>query len=137
EGDVVYTEPGRTVRGQQLTYNTDTGRIRAIRIQTVVQGVIVRAQSVDATRAKYTATGASATTCDLPRPHYLLTARSIVLTPNDRIVARHVGVWLLGFKLFTVPRLVARIGEGRGEGGGTLFPRVGSNSRDGPFVAQV
>jgi lipopolysaccharide export system protein LptA len=137
EGSVVFTEPGRTVRGARIIYNTDTRRVRATAAETVVQGVILRAHDLDATAAKATVQLAIITTCDLPRPHYRFTARSVVFTPNDRIVARHVGVWLLGVRLFVVPRLEARVGAGREEGGGSPFPRVGANRRDGPFLDRV
>src|SRR5207249_3700262 len=112
-------------------------RIRATEVVTVVKGVIVRARNVDATQTLYTATGATFTTCDLPHPHYLVSARSVVMEPDNRIVARDVGVSLLGVKLLVVPRLTAHIGAGREEGGGSPFPRVGSNSRDGFFVGQT
>jgi lipopolysaccharide export system protein LptA len=137
EGNVVLTQPGRTVRGQQLSYNTDTQRIHGTAAETVVNGVIVRARTLDGTAASYSLAGASVTTCDLPKPHYRLSARSVVVTPNDRVVAKQVGVWFLGLRLFVVPRLTARIGESRGEGGESIFPRFGSNSRDGFFVGKV
>src|SRR5262249_11847183 len=54
EGNVVFTEPGRTVRGARLIYNTDTRRVRATSAETVVQGVILRARDLDATAAKAT-----------------------------------------------------------------------------------
>lgn len=137
EGDVVFTDPERTVRGRTLSYNAYTRRVRATDVETVVQGVIVRARTVDVVSTRYAVGGATVTTCELPHPHYRLTARSVVLIPNDRIVARRVGIWLLGTRLFVVPRLTARIGTGRGEGGGTPFPRVGRNSRDSFFLANV
>jgi hypothetical protein len=137
EGDVVFTDPDRTVRGRTLSYNAYTRRVRASDVETVVQGVIVRARTVDVVSTRYAVGRATVTTCELPHPHYRLTARSVVLIPNDRIVARRVGIWLFGTRLFVVPRLAARIGTGRGEGGGTPFPRLGRNRRDGFFVANV
>jgi hypothetical protein len=137
EGDVVFTDPERTVRGRTLSYNAYSRRVRATDVETVVQGVIIRAQSIDAVSTRYTVGRATVTTCELPRPHYRLTARSVVLIPNNRIVARRVGIWLFGTRLFVVPRLTARIGAGQGEGGRTPFPRLGRNSRDGFFVANV
>jgi hypothetical protein len=137
EGNVVFTEPGRTVRGERIVYNTDTHQVRAEAAETVVNGVIVRARDINANELRYTITDASITTCDRPRPHYRLTARTVTITPNDRIVARHVGVWLLGLRLFVVPVVDMRIGGARGEGGGSPFPRFGSNSRDGFFVGKL
>ena len=137
EGSVVFTEPGRTVRGERLVYNTDTRQVRAETAQTVVKGVIVRAREIRADPTRYTIRDASITTCDRPRPHYRLTARTVTVTPNDRIVARHVGVWLFGVRLFVAPAIDARIGQGRGEGRGSLFPRFGSNSRDSFFLEKV
>src|SRR5207249_1797570 len=99
DGDVVYTEPGRTVRAQRLDYNIDTRQVRGEQTETVNQGVILRAREVAGNQTRLTAVDASITACDLPRPHYRFTARSVVLIPNDRVIARHVGVWLLGTRL--------------------------------------
>ncbi len=137
EGNVVFTEPGRTVRGERIVYDIDTRQVRAETAVTVVNGVIVRARTMSADPTKYTVSSASVTTCDRPRPHYQLTARTVTVIPNDRIVARRVGVWLLGVKLFVVPELTAHIGTGRGEGGQSLLPRVGSNSRDSFYIEKV
>jgi hypothetical protein len=137
EGDVVYTDPERTARGQRLAYNVDARRVRATEVVTVVRGVIVRARNVDATQTLYTATGATFTTCDLPHPHYLVSARSVVMTPDNRVVARDVGVSLFGVKLMVVPRLSGHIGSGGDEGRSSPFPRFGRNSRDGFFIGQI
>jgi lipopolysaccharide export system protein LptA len=137
EGSVVFTEPGRTVRGERLTYNTDTRQVHAETAETVVNGVIVRARDINANELRYTITDASITTCDRPRPHYRLTARTVTVTPNDRIVARHVGVWFFGLRLFVVPSVSMMIGGARGEGGNSPLPRLGSNSRDGFFIGKV
>jgi hypothetical protein len=137
EGNVVFTEPGYTVRGERITYNTGTRQVHAESAETVVNGVIIRARAIDADPSKYTAGSASVTTCDRPRPHYRLTARTITITPNDRIVARHVGVWLLGARLFEVPEVTAHIGGGQGDGGPSLLPRFGRDSHDGFYLAKV
>lgn len=136
EGSVVFTAPGHTVRGERIDYNTDTRQVHAEAAETVVNGVIVRGRAIDASESRYTVTGASITTCDRPRPHYRLTARTVTVTPNDRIVARQVGVWLFGLRLFVVPAVDLRIGAARGEGGGSLLPRFGSNSQDGFYVGK-
>jgi hypothetical protein len=63
-----------------------------------------------------------------------VTARSIAVTPGERLLAKGVSPWLLGVRLLTIPRLVFSLREGAG--GETLFPRIGYNARDGFYVGR-
>src|SRR5437870_2992006 len=61
EGDVVYTEPGRTVRAQRLVYNIDTRRVQGEGAETVNQGVILRGREIAGDPTRLTVADATVT----------------------------------------------------------------------------
>lgn len=69
------------------------------------------------------------TTCTCKRPDYHITAGSLMIRPNDKLVARNVSVYLGRTKLLTLPRMMLRL---RGQSStSSIFPRVGNDSKDG------
>jgi len=78
-----------------------------------------------------TLTHATFTTCGLEHPDYRITAREIRLTPDQRLKATRVRIYLGNFRLISVPRLNINLRPGAARE--TLLPRPGYNSRDGLF----
>ncbi len=75
------------------------------------------------------------TTCSCERPDYHITAGSLFIRPNDKLIARNVSVYLGRTKLLTLPRMALRLG-GRSSTS-SIFPRVGNDSRDGITLRQA
>jgi hypothetical protein len=134
EGNVRQLHAGQEVRAERLEWSFATQEGRAFGAVSEYRGVIVHGKEIHFQSNQQQATQASFTTCDRPRPHYQLTARSITLVPGQRVVARGVGVWLLGVRLLTIPRLQRSLRPGRG--GESLFPTIGYNAHDGVFVTR-
>jgi len=134
EGNVRQTFAGRELRAERLEwdYLRETGR--AFGAETEYRGVIVRGKEILFREERQQALDASFTTCDLPRPHYRLTARSIGVAPGERVLARGVSPWLLGVRLLTLPRVAFSLREGAG--GESIFPRIGYNAREGFYVGR-
>lgn len=76
--------------------------------------------------------GADVTTCDLPREHYHITAQSIVVYPNDKIVFRNASFIVLGKKLFTLRRFAVPIKEITKNP--NVLPRFGNTAEEGFFM---
>jgi lipopolysaccharide export system protein LptA len=132
EGNVILTRGMDVVRGGRVRYNWETREGVAEEASTVQRGVIVRAKTLTTTLQQSEALHASLTTCDLPRPHYRLTARRVTLIPGRRIVVHGASVYLLGAKIFYLPRYETSLR--RGEGGHSPFPSFGYNSHYGVLL---
>ena len=78
---------------------------------------------------------ATFTTCDRPRPDYLLRAASITYYPGDRLAARRATLYLYGHRLITVPSYSLSLR--REEVAPGPAPRVGWSRADGPFAGLV
>ncbi|MEN6519536.1 MAG: hypothetical protein ABFD46_00085 [Armatimonadota bacterium] len=78
-------------------------------------------------------THATFTTCDEEHMHYKITAREILLTPDQRLRARRVRIFLGSIRLISLPSLAINVG--RGEARQTIIPRPGYNNKDGFFLA--
>src|SRR5207249_433574 len=126
EGHAELQQQGQDIRAERLEWNYTTRVGQATDAVAVYGGKIVRGQQVNFRPGRIDATHASLTTCDLPRPHWEATARSLTVVPNDHAVARGVGLRLLGLRLLTVPRVSYSLRPGAG-GGRSIFPVVGYN----------
>ncbi len=76
---------------------------------------------------------ATFTTCDLPHPDYRICAKEIELTPNQRLKAHRVRIYLGNTRIISLPGLSMNIGPGGG--GQTALPHPGFSSRDGLFLS--
>src|SRR5205085_2904755 len=126
EGHVTLARGTDVVQGAHVRYNYDTRQGVAEDATTVQRGVIVHAKTLTTTVQQSVALHSTLTTCDLPRPHYRLTARRITLIPGQRVIARGASVYLLGAKIFYLPRYETSLR--RGEGSQSPFPSVGYNN---------
>jgi lipopolysaccharide export system protein LptA len=132
EGHVTLSRGTDVVQGAHVRYNYDTRQGVAEDATTVQRGVIVHAKTLTTTVQQSVALDSSLTTCDLPRPHYRLTARRITLIPGQRVIVRGASVYLLGAKIFYLPRYETSLR--RGEGSQSPFPSVGYNSHYGVIL---
>jgi hypothetical protein len=72
------------------------------------------------------------TTCDRPRPHYEVLARSIEVQPGERITLRHAALKYRGKQLIALPTIVVPLGRRLPRGG--YQPYVGRSQEEGWFV---
>jgi hypothetical protein len=128
EGEVTLARGEEEVRSARVLYNWETRVGRAEGASTLHRGVIVTAGELTSTPARTDALRSRFTTCDRPRPHYFLAARRIVLYPNDRVVFYDASVYLLGSRIFYVPRYSKSLRQDEDRGIG--LPTVTLNSRD-------
>lgn len=106
-----------------------------MRIQKGTQRFLADEAEYDLDAETGTARNVFFTTCTCERPDYHITAGSLMIRPNDKLVARNVSVYLGRTKLLTLPRMMLRMG-GRSSTS-SIFPRVGNDSRDGITLRQA
>lgn len=128
EGDVSFTRGVEEVRTARLRYRWETRQAQAEDATTVYRGVIVRARELEYRPGRAEAIASRFTTCDLEPPHYHISARRIVIFPGQRIVAHGASIYLLGTRIFYLPRFSRSLR--RDENGGIGLPTVTINSRD-------
>jgi len=125
QGDIVLTQPAVTLEADYVTYDfgNSTGSLENARCEMPVsklkpdkpEDVLLPAEEdsrlfVHASRLEQTGADqgqidrASVTTCDLPKPHYHVSARSAEFSYGNRIVLRHATVWLGPIPIFYFPR---------------------------------
>lgn len=74
------------------------------------------------------------TTCTCQKPDYHITADSVKILPNNKLVARDVSVYLGRTRLLKMPKMLFRMG-GRSSLA-NIFPRIGNNTQDGLTLRQ-
>ena len=80
-------------------------------------------------------TAATFTTCENPRGGYHMYAHTMDVTPGQKLVARHVLVFLGGFAILYLPLLVIPLNHSDGERHPVVFaPEVGYNQSQGYYV---
>jgi hypothetical protein len=135
EGNVYIRQGGQEFKAQRATYSFDDREGQAEDVQSLFSAYTLDARQVLLRGApSYEARRARFSTCNLPRPHYQLYARELELYPNDRFVAKHVGIDFLGHRLITIPRLARNLDPSKDENENSLFPTFGYDSFNGPYV---
>ena len=142
QGSVALTTAGASVRGEYLRLDLvarewKLGNARSDLTQEFLKGnaeapIYVRGASLAGTEEEVIAAMGSVTTCDRPRPHYLLSAREILVFPRERIVARGVSFDVLGrtaAKLASVNIPLNRVGDRS-----VLLPQVGQTVEEGSYL---
>ena len=139
-GGVELRQPGRTVRGQRLTYELD--RERAVVDGAVVQEqapglaapVNLRSPRLEATRALVAAPAAELTTCPLPfdHAHYRLRVARLEVEPGRWVRAWHAVLYDTGIPIFYWPYLQFSLTNPRAGQFGP--PEVGVGAREGWYV---
>lgn len=116
-GDVVLRKQNDTYHGDTFLYylKTQQGWIAPLKTDVTdpeIKGV-VRLDAAWALLKKddLFLDDSSFTSCDLPDPHYRLTAERIEYYPGERIIFRHVWYWEHHLKLFYLPYLVISLND--------------------------
>lgn len=143
EGNVVFRLGIQSARAERVTLNFRTRQWTATGADTTIepefaQGfltapIFAEAQRVEGVgqRELHLFDGA-ATTCNLENEHYLITSRSISVYPERRITFRDATLYVLGRRIFRLPRLVIPLRQI--ERNPNIIPRVGQNAEEGFFL---
>ena len=114
QGNVsIRTADGTTYQGDNLELDVQTRQWRfheiAVEYRPGVLGrefigtTFLRSDQFLGTERELHATNTRVTTCDLPTPHYYLSAGSIDIYPNDKLIARNVNFYILGRRVLHLP----------------------------------
>lgn len=142
-GHVVIEGENQRTEGEALWIDLDTGWWKLEPAATTVQPEFF-AQGVleplfargaeadyDADANTLKVTRGEATSCELPKPHYVLKSSQVTVRPDEYVTFRRPSLYFLGHRLFQYPFNVTmslREKEQR------IFPEIGSNEVEGNYV---
>ena len=107
KGDVKITKGKSILYGQDVIYNFNTQNAEMVDIKLKDPPVYGEAETGDKIgQEKYVLKKAYITTCDLEKPHYRLTAKTVTVYPEDKIVARSMVLKVGTTPIFYFPSFV-------------------------------
>ena len=126
-GHVTLTQGDKMVTGSFLSYNlrTRVGRFEQAAGQFGLWHI--SAEAIDVAPEQDVATAASVTSCDPDHPVYKVTAKKIVVVPNDHFTAYDASLWVAGTRIVTLPQYTSAVGRRSG-------PSVGYSTPDGVYL---
>ena len=110
-GDVVLTQPERTLRADRLRYNVRTRAASSEGVRAELPSprpdvtYYVEGDTISGTPERIEVRGGLFSTCPPDHRHWGVGAREIVLQPGQRLVARNVSLIVLGARIITIPRI--------------------------------
>jgi hypothetical protein len=135
-GPLTITRDGTTLAGKDLSYSIDKNdgvlkeAMAAITPTGAVSPVYLLGEEVTTCDARTVLTGAKVTTCDPANPGYYLTAKTIEIYPEDRIVLYQVRFVESGLTLFYWPRMTFSLKQSDEFN----LPRIGHSANEGWFI---
>jgi hypothetical protein len=140
-GNVILRTKGQEFRGETLLVHLDTRQWEFTRARAAIspqyfeRGVLaplyLGAGEVLGLPDHLRVLGASFTTCDLPQPHYEVTARRLRIWPGRKLIADHATVWILGRRIFTLPWFVIPLRQPQRQ---PIVPVVGQDEFQGAYL---
>jgi len=134
-GNVRLAQGENRLAARSITYNLETraGTLEQAsgQIQGQSQTIYFTAQSLRVTPKEWVLTNGDFTTCDLPHPEYDVSAREIIVRPNERLIARRTRLFFHGRRLLTLPTWHYALARGRAAA--PLRPVAGFSRLDGLF----
>ncbi len=112
-GRVVLTEPGRTTTGQNLRYNYRTRVGEMSQAVTKAPPWTLTGRRIATAAGQGTATAATATPCDPAHPAFRVTAKKVVIVPDDYLRAYDAVLRVYGVPVFYVPVYTASLKRNR------------------------
>ncbi len=143
EGHVLFKVDGQPVHGERIKIDMKSGAWSFSSAEVTVSPQYAKGKLVAPVFAKageitgirdrqIIAFNAETTTCNLERPHYDLTSRSIAVYPGDKIILRDVTLYALGRRILHLARLVISLRDTDRDT--KLIPRVGQSAEEGYFL---
>lgn len=134
DGVARYQEPLSDVLGMKIHYNYGLGFGTMQNIRGRCGEEFITGERATIETGKYVVYGASTTSCPTKgTPDYRVTARKIVIWPNDKVVAYDAKLWIKNTVIFSTPRYKRSL-KRRDED--DEFPRFGYQDPDGFWISQ-
>ncbi|QIF03974.1 LPS-assembly protein LptD [Roseimicrobium sp. ORNL1] len=132
KGNVVVVKQGNIYRGENITYNVKTQELSANNIRSALPPIFYQAEDFQTNAGelkRIDGTDSYFTTHDAQSPNYRVKAKSITIYPEDRIVMKHVKVYLGNTPVFYLPYIVQPLNDELG-----YFFQPGYTSQWGVFL---
>jgi hypothetical protein len=130
-GHVTLTQPGRTATGEVLRYNYKTRIGDMAHAVATSRPWTVVGRTITTSASQSVALGASATPCDPAHPAFLITARRVVVVPDDHLTAYDAVLRVYGVPVFYVPSYTVSLKRGSTKGS---RPTVGYDNFNGAWA---
>ena len=126
-GHVTLSQGLTTATGTLLTYNLGTKVGRMENLAGTFGPLHVSGQAIEIGPKQDVVSEASVTPCDPDHPFYKITAKKIVIVPDESFTAYDASLWVGGVRVITLPTYTATL---RGRSG----PSLGFNTLDGLYI---
>jgi hypothetical protein len=147
EGNVRLTQEGETLYAESMIYHTDAARAilwnahgATSRLEMgdkkMTGKIFFWGRKIVRERDFLKIEKAIFTTCDVPKPeyHYHITANEAIIYPDDKLIARQVGVHLHNKLLLNRPLVVLSLRKEDNKQ--NLIPQAGYNQMDGYYIRE-
>jgi hypothetical protein len=127
---------GMTFEGQQLDYLIEGRTGTAVDFHFNYSGIMMNGQRLELARELYKLNGVAFTTCDLPAPHYRVSASEVLIYPEyQRLVAYWGLFWLGNLPVVPMPTYIYDFrADEKSRKNLPPFPEIGSNAEDGNYI---
>ena len=127
---------GLSIEGGTLDYDIKEKGGKAAGVKFVYKGIELKGQRIEFGTERFDLREASFTTCDLPEPHYRVTAGEIILYPKYGWLVAYWGwFWLGRFPVVPMPTYIYDMyAEEKDRKNIPPFPEIGSNDEDGVYI---
>jgi len=126
-GHVTLSRGLTTATGSLLTYNLGTKVGRMENMAGQFGPLHVSGQAIEIAPGQDVVSDASITPCDPDHPFYKITAKKIVIAPDQSVTAYDASLWVGGVRVITLPSYTA---GPHGRSG----PSLGYNTLDGAYI---
>jgi LPS-assembly protein len=134
DGKARLIEPRTDLVGIKIRYNYGAkfGAMQEIKGQ--CGDDFISASKIHFENGKYTAYNATTTGCPAKgKPDYRVTAKKVVIWPEDKMIAYDAKIWIKDFVVYTTPKYVKSLKKGDKE---DEFPSFGYQDPDGFWIKQ-
>ncbi|MCS7191571.1 MAG: hypothetical protein NZ937_01120 [Armatimonadetes bacterium] len=100
----------------------------------VAAPIYLTLQNISGREEQMTAHQCTCTSCDRPHPHFSLQAKSAEVIPNDRLILRHVGIYIGKTRLIGIGRYSISLKLRRRQNRLPITPDVGRDQYSGAFI---
>jgi hypothetical protein len=149
-GNVKFTLGGNTIHCESLSYSTRSGTFtmwkaagvgKDIKVsdQPVQQDIRFWAERAEGTTSRMVLRESVLTTCDYPPPtyHYHFRSKEVIIYPEDKLIAKHTGLYLKNHLLYRQGVIVLPLKRDERRIDQNLIPKVGYNSIDGWYAKEA
>ncbi len=134
DGKVILIDPETHVNGLKIRYNYDLKYGTMQDVKGKCGDDFITGSNIHFAEGKYTAYNASTTGCPVKSglPDYRVTARKVVIWPEDKMIAYDAKVWIKNFVIYTTPRYQRSLKKDED----SEYPTFGYQDPDGYWIKQ-